>query len=86
MELDNGKWRHSYNLGGTPGGKCSEKLPPIEYEKTIKINEILPDPQDGDFGGGCTPPTDVFRRILSEKFRASYPLCKCKIRKLHIRE
>ncbi|HBI17380.1 MAG: Microbial collagenase [Candidatus Moranbacteria bacterium GW2011_GWF2_34_56] len=51
LELDNGKWRHSYNLGGTPGGKCSEKLPPIEYEKTIKINEILPDPQDGDFGG-----------------------------------
>ncbi len=38
----NNKWQKSYVLGGTPGKKNSER---IKYEKTIKVNEILPNPQ-----------------------------------------
>ncbi|MDD3498542.1 MAG: lamin tail domain-containing protein [Candidatus Moranbacteria bacterium] len=46
LELEDGKWRQSYVIGGTPGEENSQKPEPIEYEKTIRINEIFPDPKE----------------------------------------
>lgn len=47
LELDNGRWRESYNIDGktsTPGEENSKKPKPKEYEKNIRMNELLPNP------------------------------------------
>lgn len=48
LEDEDGKWRESYVLGGTPGEKNSEKPKPKEYSKEIRINEILPNPSENE--------------------------------------
>ncbi len=46
LELDDNKWRESYVLGGTPGKENSKKLDPVIYEKTIRIDELFPNPKE----------------------------------------
>ena len=50
LELDDSVWRESYIKNGTPGKENSKKPDPIEYEKTIKINEIFPNPKKSPEG------------------------------------
>jgi len=49
LELgEDGLWRESYVLGGTPGAENSKKPKPKNYSSKIRINELVPNPKGSD--------------------------------------
>jgi hypothetical protein len=51
LEDEDGEWRGSYVLGGTPGEKNSQKEDIWECSDEIRINEILPNPSGDEKRG-----------------------------------
>jgi len=51
IEIEDGEWRESYVIGGTPGEENSQKPKPKKYSDKIRINEILPNPSGDEKRG-----------------------------------